>query len=130
MGLQPGSTSLSDSETQVAKISHAMGIRIDADQHALILGVLALQIEQVHALRLRIELQKATSLRGRLDDRGEVQVQGLALIDQATQRVRQNREVAMVHGPEQALCLLALRQVEMTVYGAHYQIQVPQNIVR
>lgn len=45
-----------------------MRIRIDADQYPLILDVLALQIGQVHALRLRIEFQTATSFSGGLDD--------------------------------------------------------------
>ncbi|MNP27508.1 hypothetical protein D3C76_1204230 [compost metagenome] len=86
----------------------------------MILGVLALQIEQVHALRLRIELQTAAPLSGRLDDGEEVQVQGLALIDQPTQWVRQNREIAMVDSPEQAPGLLASSQIEMTVDGTHH----------
>jgi hypothetical protein len=129
MGFQPGSTCLRDPETQLGKISRAMRIRIDTDQHTLILGVLALQIEQVHALRLRIELQTAAPLSGRLDDGEEVQVQGLALIDQPTQWVRQNREIAMVDSPEQAPGLLASSQIEMTVDGTHHEVQAPQNIV-
>lgn len=39
MGFQPGSTCLRDPETQLGKISRAMRIRIDTDQHTLIPGV-------------------------------------------------------------------------------------------
>jgi hypothetical protein len=35
---QPGSTRLSDAVAQTGKIRGAMGVRIDADEHALILA--------------------------------------------------------------------------------------------
>lgn len=83
MFFQPGTACLCDPILQIGKVGAAVGIRVDADEHTFILGVPALQVQQVHALGLCIELKAATALASSLDDCGQIQVQRVALVDES-----------------------------------------------
>jgi hypothetical protein len=128
--LQPATASLANAEAEIVEVQHTVRIRIDADQDAFFFGELTVGVEQIHALGVRVEFQKAAALTGLADDPRHVHVIRLTLLNQPARRVGQDVKVRPVHRAQDAFGLLLTREVQAAMHGADHQIQPAQNVVR
>ena len=107
-----------------------MGVGGDADQHPLLPGHLAVEVGEVKALGVGVELQVAAPVAGLADDAGHVDVVGLALGDQPPGGVGEDGEVGVVHGLEDAPGLVGAAEVELAVHPGDHQVELAQDLIR
>jgi hypothetical protein len=107
-----------------------VGVAADRDQHAFVPGELTMDVEQIEAIGMRIELQKAAPLPRMTDDPQHIHVIGLAPIEQAAGRVREDGEVRTIHGAEDPLRLFGPRKSELGMHRADYEVELAQYLVR
>ena len=60
--LQPAAPRLADAVMQIIEILSAVGIAADGDEHAFFFRHLAVDVEQVEALGVRVEFEKTAAL--------------------------------------------------------------------
>ena len=127
---EPAAPRLTHTVEQVVEVLHAVGVAADRDQHAFVPGELTMDVEQIKAIGLRIELQKAASLPRMTDDSQHIHVIGLALIEEAPGRMRKDGEVRMIHGAEDPLRLFGPRKSELGMHRADHEVELGQYLVR
>ncbi len=76
-----------------------------------------------------IQLKKAPALLRLADDAQHVDVVGLAALDQAAGRMRQDMEVRVLERLQDALGLALARELKIAVHRPHHQIQVREHAV-
>lgn len=102
---QPAAPRLAHAVAQIGEVEAAVRVGVDADQHAFLPGGEAVAVEQVEALGMGVEFEKAAAVFCMADDAQHVDVVGLAFVDEPAAGMRQDREVGMVHRAQDALGL-------------------------
>ena len=100
-----------------------MGIGRYRDLDIHFFGHFAENLVQIQAVRVRVEFHETTPFHGRLHQALQVDIIWIALINQAAGGVRQNIEIRIVHGPQDAFGLLLTRKLEIGMNSADHHIQ-------
>ncbi len=113
----------------MGKVLDAVGIAANGDQHLFFLRQPAVIVGQVETIGVGVQFQKTFPLAGVANDAQHVDVVGLARADEPATGMSQDAEMAVVHGAQDALGLLALRQVKVRVHGSSHQIEFGEHLV-
>ena len=107
-----------------------MGVGVDRDAQAALLGCLRMNIGEIHAIGTAIDLEKAANGFCVLEQSLHVQFVSRPLQEQPAGCMPKNGEIAIVHGAQNPLGLLILVQSESRVNGADCKVKFLEHVVR
>lgn len=130
VGRKPAASRLIDSEPQILECVDRMRIRRDRKLRTFAFRGVRVDVIQIQPVRFGIDFKTAASVARRCCDPIHVDVVGFAFTDQAARWMRENRDVAVIHRPHDAIHLLVARQIKMRMHGGDDEVELGKARVR
>ena len=108
---------------------HAVRVRVDDDRHAGLGRAPHVLVAEIEPVGVGVELEHGAGLPGRGNDRLDVDLVGLALLDQPAGGVEEDVGVRVPHGADDPVGLLPAREVEVRVDRDADHVELGERLV-